>query len=366
MTSGYLAFTHFQSLLIYLSLFIISIGGYTYSIQSIKLSEKQRKGIRLGIILLLSFVLGTRYFTGTDYRNYGYLIRTMEVNITEPLNYLLYALGYVNKQITFGAYIFFSLFFVIKALDEFFDNTWYKMFAFTSYIFMFFPHCLNTIREGLALTILLYSISFLMKKIDKKGVFWFIVACLIHNVILIFTPIVIALCWKKKLTYRTCLLYTFILLAAWLLSVIELPFELPERIEVYFDKAQSDWSFGILAISIPYFIYIYMLLIKKKASLDFSFVKNSSFMVINGFIVRHMAYINFYFYRFSNPFNIMKILLFAYVPFLIFTYLPLPKTKRNAYLIFVVFALLMFAYFMLEFYYGGTGEIFPYRFKLIT
>ena len=56
MTSGYLAFTHFQSLLIYLSLFIISIGGYTYSIQSIKLSEKQRKGIRLGIILLLSFV----------------------------------------------------------------------------------------------------------------------------------------------------------------------------------------------------------------------------------------------------------------------------------------------------------------------
>ena len=89
-------------------------------------------------------------------------------------------------------------------------------------------------------------------------------------------------------------------------------------------------------------------------------------MVINGFIVRHMAYINFYFYRFSNPFNIMKILLFAYVPFLIFTYLPLPKTKRNAYLIFVVFALLMFAYFMLEFYYGGTGEIFPYRFKLIT
>ncbi len=314
--------------------------------------------------LIFVFIFGFRYGLGTDYGNYVYLISKLNVNLSEPLNYILYLPGYIfdNCQITFSLYQFFTIYFFVKSLKTYFNNFFQEIVSLTFYLFFVYPTSLNTVREGLALTILLYSfVVFLKSENKKESVIYFGVACLIHNLCLITIPMYFGMLYFNKLTYKTLCFYLLIVFAFYLLATINIDFILFNRIRPYFQNNEIDWGIGILIINLPIIIFSLYLLFKEKKNTS---IINICIISLTGIIVRHLSYVSFYFYRLANPFNIINTILISYVPIIYSSFFNNKFfEEKKLYIIFLLFCI---SYFIFEFYFGTTGEIMRYDFRFYS
>jgi transmembrane protein EpsG len=82
-----------------------------------------------------------------------------------------------------------------------------------------FLYNLNTLRQGIAVGVILFSLQYLMKGNYKKYILLVMVACLIHTFMIIFIPIVVPVVLIKERKYliafcATCVVLVFIALEA--------------------------------------------------------------------------------------------------------------------------------------------------------
>lgn len=344
------------SLIFYVIVFCIAICIYSFSFSTKKFSK-----ITLIIFyVFLVFIIGMRFGVGTDYWNYAYLIKNMQFNITEPINMFLFLPGYItqNSQLTFSLYTFFTLHFAIKSIEMIYEEKKSRIFCLIFYLFIIFPNSLNTVRESLAIVILLYSYTIYFKEKNlKKMFFLFLISCMVHNGCILCTPIILFLIINKHYFIFLPFIYLFILFICTMMALGYLEFLNISRLNDYFAKIQIDWGFGILAINIPWLIF-YFLILRKKNSYNDIF---TLFVVsaICGIIMRHLSYINFYFYRTSNFFSIANVGLIGYLSILF--------NQKNKFANSILFSLfLLFNILFFYYFFSTTGEITHYQFSLFS
>ena len=136
------------------------------------------------IFVILILFTGLRYNVGNDYLTYQYNFNAIKTGLgesvsTEPL-YLL--INYISPNFEFVIffYAFFSFYFLYKALIFFSDQ--YRilnLLIFYSLYFIIFD--IHIIRQGLSVSIVLYSYIYLYKKEYKTFLFWLLIAFLSHK-----------------------------------------------------------------------------------------------------------------------------------------------------------------------------------------
>lgn len=182
-----------QSLIFYLS----SFGASAYFI-SYGLKKKIRLFIVLGLVIPI-LVSGFRYGVGTDYFNYINIFnthKTMSIEDYYSDNGLVeigyFAIEYISYLLGGGTRLLFIItsaltlvFFYLglKRLDIKYIGTVYFL-----YLTMIFPMTMNAVRQGVAISIMFFAMTFIMKKKPVAYLALTIIAGMFHISALLLLP----------------------------------------------------------------------------------------------------------------------------------------------------------------------------------
>lgn len=368
-----------QSLLFYLFTFIISTFLLVFSKKCIK--NKIAKKIVLIISLLIpTIIAGIRYGIGTDYHNYIDIFRVVNSNEFsflelmkryEPFHIIVCKILKIlsmPRQTTFLIYAFLTIAFAYKAMQKQKESISIG-YLFFMYLSMFFPYSFNGMRESLAVAIIFYAYSFLKQDCFSapKAIALSIIAALIHYASMISIPFILLWIMLKKVRKKEIVIVAIYLMIV--IMVYAISFLLPKDLNDsnFFYKflrylnsnGDIDIGIGLVLIRLP-IIAILILFYKKlnKINPDMKFYITLYAISI---ILMYLGYLNIYLNRFANYFSIIEIVLLTS-----FLLIPNQKSKHSKNVInYAILAkICLIAYiiiqFVLTFYIGNTGQIFPY------
>lgn len=188
-------------------------------LDNFKIKQSYSKNIiYIFLCLLLFFVVAVRYNTGYDYVPYYNIFHTIKnssKNIFELSSNLNLEIGYVFLNIVLSKLNFKFFFFIIAALTVlpkcFFISKIRKnrfLVLFCYYCTVFLTYDMGIIRQGISLSILLFSIKYLLNKNYIKFQLIVIFASLFHATSIIFS--VAFFVSYKEYNYKTYLIICFI------------------------------------------------------------------------------------------------------------------------------------------------------------
>lgn len=170
------------SLFLYILIFII----YTWLFK--KSIEKKRIQFAFLAIFILSILSGFRYNVGTDWKtycDYFYAIGVSHNGYMEPLyngiNILIYELTHSFNIfcMVIACIMQILVYNALKKLNKIIGNIYIPMgmyiFAFTLFVNSF-----NAIRQDLAISIILYGVTYILEKKNLKFILCIFIASLIH------------------------------------------------------------------------------------------------------------------------------------------------------------------------------------------
>ncbi len=134
-------------------------------------------------ILILILVLAVRFDIGADYSQYfTYYAKAYQGNTElkyEPLNNLLFYLTvpFEKSTVPIAIYAALTVTIIYRAVKKNADNLFIGMFT---YITLFYPYAFSTVRQGLAVVIVLFSYKYLRDKQWSKYYSLIVVAGLFH------------------------------------------------------------------------------------------------------------------------------------------------------------------------------------------
>lgn len=203
--------------MIYISLILFAVIGQIF-IENNK--KNWQNGFLLLLFLLLFIFLGLRYNVGSDYQNYAnrfinnYHRGNIEIlfnKIVAFVNYfsLNYQMGFIiSAAITMGFY-----FLGIRNL-MYIKNKYIILLTFFAFEFYFFTF--NAVRQGIALSIFLFSIKFIQEKKILPYIFFISLAVMFHFSSIILFPMyfLLNLRFNKKVYFimLTSVLFSSVIL----------------------------------------------------------------------------------------------------------------------------------------------------------
>lgn len=143
------------------------------------INKKKLKNITL---IFLTLFAGLRFNVGADYLSYEYIFKTIKSNQSikiEPLYWLINKI-LPNYILVCSFVAFLSLYFIFKFinyLDE--KNFYFILFGYVSIYYLQWN--MSTVRQGLAISIFLYSTIYLFEKKYKKYLFLILIGGLFHK-----------------------------------------------------------------------------------------------------------------------------------------------------------------------------------------
>ncbi len=168
----------------------------TMEVSHYKLRISIKKGlISLAIIAPLWFVMGLRYYIGTDYVTYEHMFKSIT---TYHRNRYHTELGYYslnrlaglftqNPQIIFFMVAFLIIFFLFKGIEKNDGSMYYGVLACMGLAYYFYA--MNIQRQYIAIMIMLYAFRFLEQKQLKEYAIFVIIAMSFHMSAIIWIPV---------------------------------------------------------------------------------------------------------------------------------------------------------------------------------
>ena len=181
-----------------------------------KLNVKIGKAIFNVLIVFLIIFLGIRYEVGNDYTTYyanylGINFGTSFVTAKEPLYWLS---NYIfSFEIFIFIYGFFTFYLLRKSIIFFAYSRFLVITLLVYYCLYFVIFNVHLIRQGLAISIVLYSYTYLFKNEYKKYSLLVLIAFLIHTSAIFCLPFGFLFNKNIKLKYQIGLLIVSILIA---------------------------------------------------------------------------------------------------------------------------------------------------------
>ena len=171
------------------------------------INKKELKNITL---IFLTLFAGLRFNVGADYLSYGYIFNAIKSKQTvkmEPLYWLInkVSLNYLILCILVAFLSIYFLFKFINYLDK--ENFYFILFGYVSIYYLQWN--MSTLRQGVAITIFLYSTIFLFEKKYKKYLFFILIGGLFHKTL--FLAFLIYPIFKFKIKDRYLIIVFFAL-----------------------------------------------------------------------------------------------------------------------------------------------------------
>lgn len=348
-----------DSLLLYLFIFFIT---FLFNMIGSKLYIKNKK---IGnILIIISFIIlvlfvGLRYMVGTDYHSYFNLSKNMN-NIDSSI-FKYYDMEYLNLYIFkysynmfHNPYIVFIIYSLILYLPLYLTNKLYD-YKYLPYSILIFnctllPFCMNGLRQGVCLSLVLFSFILLLKDRKLLSVLIIILSCFFHTSTFLIVPYFIYFFYC--ITTKKRIKYVYIIMPTIIISILIMFFS--SRITnitifskfAYFFKDKNLTSIKVW--SIFYFLppIIISLFYYKKNDLNMLFLTGVFYYIIGN----SAQYLN----RMSLYFYIFQIITIPYI----FNTIENNKNKLKITITYIIYVVLHFVY---QFYVLGRHQIIPYQ-----
>ena len=195
-----------SSLLYYIGVYIVS--SCLATISSSKEKHKSKMAFLLAV-LIPSIMAGSRYFTGTDYKNYlqiyneivryGFSVTTPNLEIGYLfINKVCIELGLGYQWVLF-VMSWITNYYALKAILVY-KNDFNSGLAYFVYLVCYYQASYNLVRQAAAMTISLYAVTRLEKEKRLEAVIYVIVATLFHNsALIILLPMLTYILYKSNL-----------------------------------------------------------------------------------------------------------------------------------------------------------------------
>jgi len=209
--------------------FLLSISCFL-SFLSLFTNDKIKKSISLLLFLILVIVAGTRIGVKGDFYNYVdtfnhyYLfsdVFSYSSHSKEPIYMLLsvFSHNFLNVEFFFFIIASISMFFTFKS---YFKYTKYYLFSISIYLsFFFIVRDMGAIRAGVAYSIFIYSLSFLVDKKYAKFLFLTFISAGFHITTILALPISLLIIYgSKKITLIISIVLSIVVNVSGVSSII--------------------------------------------------------------------------------------------------------------------------------------------------
>ena len=280
------------------------------------INKKELKNVAL---IFLTLFAGLRFNVGADYLSYEYLFNMIKSNQQtrmEPLYWFLNKISpnYVVLCIIITFLSLYLIFKFINYLDK--KNFYFILFGYVSIYYLQWN--MSTVRQGLAISVFLYSTIFLFEKRYEKYLFFVLLGGLFHKSL--FLAIFLYPIFKYKIKDKYLIIIFFILFI--------FKKELFELLEFFILKYKISYNSYVLGsvknqlinsgvtktyiIRALIYLFLFYLSKKKLAKLDYKLYvikKIACFLMISNFILQSYGIA----IRAIKPYEIFIILSFFYL-----------------------------------------------------
>jgi hypothetical protein len=198
------------------------------------LSNLKDKIFQVIFVVFLILLVGLRYNVGTDWYEYEALYYQLNYQnlVQSKLGFLFSLVLVLFKSIGLNfiafSFVLFSVSLLLfeRTINSFSKNYFFSFFLYLNTVFLIFH--INGIRQGLALSIIFYSIKYIFNNKKNKFLFSVLFASFFHLSAILFLPIY----WLKKIEITKSRLFAIFIIC--LLTIHFNPFSvLVENIAVY-------------------------------------------------------------------------------------------------------------------------------------
>jgi len=354
---------NFESLLFYLL-------SFSFSALLMYFGNKRNNKVIIGLSLAIPILIsGLRYMVGTDYQTYTTMYNELwNLPFTDFFSN-------VFSQIEIG-------FFLLIKISGFITSSPFSLFVFSSfltiiffylglkrykikhaalvyllYLLIIFPLTLNIVRQGVAMSISFYALSFIIERRPKQYFFWIIVASLFHISSLFLLPVYFInkivkddkqnshILILSKLIALSTLIYLLWPYAFGLLDHLS-SFEKYSKYQPISGGLSNTYNFELKTTAIIVLFYRWVLTKKE----DFYFL---AFMVLN-LVISITG---------SNSETIQRIALyFSFFGFILLTNLTnVFNDKLGKFVVYSLLIIYGMFYFYIAYYLQGQANVIPYQ-----
>lgn len=316
------------------------------------------------------YVYGNEIFYYASHVSFSYAAKSMErwgeIGYV-LLNYLV-GLFTKNAHVFYGVLTFVTVYIAYKLFRKF-DAKLSVPFAMLAYMLYIYPLTFGVLRQGLAMSILSFSVYYFIQKKPMKAIIVGVVAYFFHDsspialIMLLTAYLLITFFENSKINENKWLAYGTIayLLVAFLIPIVTtmLP---PE----FFSEIDSKYYYIATTIDFSRISYLRILLFS--FPLIYFFRRFKEFKVSQNRELLYLYFINLTTIIFSGFSANMYVLFgrgsfYFYSSFIIFVceLIRLQKKQMSRLLEYLIFAIFAFISFYLLVYVGNYNNIFPYR-----
>jgi len=338
--------------------------------------NKRNNKVIIGFSLALPILVGAlRFNVGTDYASYVSMYHSLS-NL--PLGRYF---SDVFPQIEVG-------FFLLIKLSKFIANTPYFLFAVSSlvtviffylglkrykvnhpalvyllFLLIIFPLTLNIVRQGIAMSICFYALSFVIERRPKGYFFWVIIAGLFHTTALLILPIYflnriinnnnknshISILFKlSSIFFAVYLLLPYIFNS---LASIKI-FENYVKYKTFITEGSGSNFYS------KFVIIVFAMFISKWSILNKNMKLYYYFLV---FAILELLLVNS---GFSAPIVRMALYFSFFPPMLLANFVDVFKDKSGKFFVYLLVISYGILYFYIAYYQQGYANVVPYKFML--
>jgi Na+/phosphate symporter len=324
--------------------------------------KKKKLCFALIVFLQLVFLLGLRNCNvGTDTNTYIQMYNTVasEPNIQNALE-TWYEPGFAclswvisciwnNSQFYLFVVGIITMLLFFRYIWRNTTNLWMSIYLFVG--LQFYYLCFNTMRQALAMAILMNSIELIEKKKYKPFLLVILLACLIHQSSIIF--LIILLLSKIKFTTKICFIILSCSISICILMdpILKIIVSIVPRYAVYFNSV--FFSIGNLIHPLMYLlIFIFVSILSKymiKQNTHTNLLLMMSLMTVALYIVSIRVYL------------LVRLVYYFAIPLVILIPLVIGKTSnvktKRFFYVAVTICIFVYNFFILK---SGTNGIVPY------
>lgn len=274
---------------------------------------KLRKILKINIFLLIFFT-GFRYYNGTDYGTY--LTIFTEIKSVKDYSYLESGFRYIiviikNINNNIDPKYFFLIFATLGLYPLYrgIKREIYPNFAlFIYYCIFLIDYNFNGVRQSVIMGIYIYSILFIIKRENKKSIFYFICAFLIHKssaIIFGISAVISRINYKLNIV-QTLLFFTIsILVSNYIIECLKFSHEIVNHLKNF----NADLKISSIIMRIGLLIIIFSFNYKNK---DIFYRKLINIYSI-GFIIYGLFFpIGLFSTRINMLFRVLEVLILPY------------------------------------------------------
>lgn len=346
------------------------------SVISQQTGNSLKKPLMAYLVVLSLFLIGCRYYVGTDWANYKFFYENGYSNATidgtQEIGYTIWNKVLAWFGIPTGLYFaitgflsLYQLYIASKLLGI--EN---KCLVFLIYFCLFLPSLqFNIVRTGLLGSCIMLSFAYKSRRENTKSWIWLIVGCTMHYMGVIFIPLwfFIDLKLKRKwviFIFAAAVIIYVIGIVGVLNQYLSFVYLLDARASEYVDNADEGYGLSVgMIFNILFFFYLYLKFYNQYCDdVCFRILLNTYFIAI--FLSIALSDLAIFVARLGQVLNMSLIFLWPF-----FTN-KISKTKKaRAFKIIGIYILLFLYctfYLLRSVGYGDDSEtnMYPYEYKV--